>query len=366
MRARISDRVRHSAVHPYDEGERMIPNLRPGGAANSVLLILTMAVIFILPVACGGEDEGSTDTGELVIYSGRSESLVEPILRRFEETTDIDVKVRYGSTSQLAATLLEEGSRSPADIFFAQDPGGLGAVFGLLQPISQDVLKLVPEWARSAEGKWIGTSGRARVVVYNPDRVQPADLPTGIEGFTAPEWKNRIGWPPTNGSFQAMVTGMRLVWGEARTQAWLEGIRANNPVIYASNTPIVQAVADGEIDVGFVNHYYLHRFLAEQGDGFSARNYYLPDGGPGSVVLVAGIGVIEQSYRAEEFIRFLLSAEGQQYFADETFEHPLIDGIATRPGIPPVGDLPKPEIDISDLGDLENTQAMLRAAGVLP
>ncbi|NQW17283.1 MAG: iron ABC transporter substrate-binding protein [Chloroflexi bacterium] len=333
-----------------------------------------MAII-AAAIACGSADEAVSSSGdtaisetsrELIIYSGRSESLVDPILQRFEEVSGIDVKVRYGSTGALAATLLEEGDRTPADVFFAQDPGGLGAISEMLIPISTDVLNLVPEWARSPDSTWIGTSGRARVVVYNTENVSVDELPTNIEGFTDSKWKGRIGWPPSNGSFQAMVTGMRIIWGEQRTQDWLEGILANEPVIYAKNAPTVQAVSDGEVDVGFVNHYYLHRFIAEQGDDFPARNYYLPDGGPGSVVLVAGLGVIDPSSPAEEFIRFLLSKESQQYFADETFEHPLIAGVATQPGIPDIDSLARPTIDISDLGDLESTQALLRKTGVLP
>ena len=338
-------------------------NFASPGLRRVVTGALFLAVVSVL-VACGSGDDSSSR--ELVIYSGRSESLVGPIIKRFEEVSGVDVKIRYGSTGALAATLLEEGDRTPADVFFAQDPGGLGAISEMLNPISPDVLNLAPEWARSPDGTWIGTSGRARVVVYNTNNLSIEDLPTSIEGFTDPKWKGRIGWPPTNGSFQAMVTGMRLIWGEEKTRNWLDGIMANEPVFYAKNTPTVQAVADGEVDVGFVNHYYLHRFLAEEGDGFAARNYYLPDGGPGSVVLVAGVGVIDVDSPAEEFISFLLSQESQQYFADETYEHPLIDGVTTQPGIPTVDSLSRPTIDISDLGDLENTQKLLRDAGVLP
>jgi iron(III) transport system substrate-binding protein len=333
------------------------------GFRRIVLGALFLAVVSVSG-ACGSSSEAQSQ--ELIIYSGRSKSLVDPILKRFEEVSGVDVKIRYGSTGALAATLLEEGDRTPADVFFAQDPGGLGAVSEMLNPISSDVLNLAPEWARSPDGTWVGTSGRARVVVYNTEMLSVEDLPTSIEGFTDPKWKGRIGWPPTNGSFQAMVTGMRLIWGEEKTRNWLDGIMANGPVVYAKNTPTVQAVADGEVEVGFVNHYYLHRFLAEEGDGFAARNYYLPDGGPGSVVLVAGVGVIDVGSPAEEFISFLLSEESQQYFADETYEHPLIEGVATQPGIPNVDSLSRPTIDISDLGDLESTQKLLRDTGALP
>jgi iron(III) transport system substrate-binding protein len=207
------------------------------------------------------------------------------------------------------------------------------------------------------------------VVVYNTDTLSPADLPDTLEGFTDPEWKGRIGWPPTNGSFQAMVTGMRIIWGEERTTAWLEGIQANDPVQYAKNTPTVQAVADGEVEIGFVNHYYLHRFLAEHGDSFAARNYYLPGGGPGAVVLVAGAAIIDGAdnrEQAEMFLEYLLNEESQKYFANQTYENPIVDGVSPSAGVPEIADLTRPSIDISDLGDLENTQGLLRKVGIIP
>lgn len=135
-----------------------------------------------------------TPSGPLAIYSGRSESLVDPIIRQFGEATGIEAEVKYAGTSHLAATLLEEGINSPADVFFAQDPGGLGVVQHLLSPLPDGVLGRVPEWARSPEGVWVGLSGRARTVVYNPERVSEDELPDDVWGFVDPEWKDRIGW----------------------------------------------------------------------------------------------------------------------------------------------------------------------------
>ncbi len=209
--------------------------------------------------------EVEKDPGDLTLYVGRGESLVGPIIEQFRDATGINVQVKYASTSELAATLLEEGDRSPADVFFAQDPGGLGAVEDMFAGVPDATLSLVPEWARSHEGKWVGISGRARTVVYNPETLSEAELPDDIWGFVEPEWKGRIGWAPTNASFQTMITAMRVLWGEDKTREWLEGVQANDPTIYPKNTPQVAAVAAGEIDVGLVNHYYLFRFLAEEG-----------------------------------------------------------------------------------------------------
>ncbi|MDA1189220.1 MAG: extracellular solute-binding protein, partial [Chloroflexi bacterium] len=224
-------------------------------------------------------------SGKLVIYSGRSESLVGPIIEQFKAASGLEVLVKYGGTAEIAATLLEEGDNTPADIFFAQDPGGLGAVAeaGMFTNVPQDILSLVPDWARSPSGQWVGISGRARVVVYSTDSLTEADLPDDIWDFTDPKWKGRIGWAPTNGSLQAMVTAMRVLWGDEKTRQWLEAIRANEAVEYSNNTGVVAAVGAGEVEVGFVNHYYLYRFLQEEGENFPARNYHV-SGGPGAVV----------------------------------------------------------------------------------
>ena len=305
----------------------------------------------------------------LVIYSGRSESLVDAVIQQFSQATGVEVEVKYAGTPQLAATLLEEGENSPADIFFAQDPGGLGAVEGMLSTLPDRVLSRVPDWARSPQGKWVGLSGRARTVVYNPERIGKEELPDDVWDFVNPEWKDRIGWAPTNASFQTMVTAMRALWGEERATEWLEGVQANNPTIYPKNTPQVAAVAAGEIDVGLVNHYYLFRFLAEEGEDFAARNYHPRDGGPGATVMVAGAGILASSDNkdaAEKFLEFMLSRVGQQYFAGQTFEYPLVDGVKVPHVLVPLDDINHPSIPLKDLADLEGTQRLLRETGVLP
>jgi len=339
----------------------------------SVLILLFISLSSI--IGCGSKTEVVKDADKsykpLIIYSGRSESLMGPIIEQFSDVTRIPVKVKYGKTGALAATLLEEGSKTPADIYFAQDPGGLGSVIGILSSLPSDIMSLGPVWANSPENKWVGISGRARVVVYNTDAITDpiVQLPDNIYDFIDPKWKNKIGWAPTNGSFQAMVTGMRIVWGEEKTERWLEGIVANKPKVYAKNTPTVVATAAGEVQVGFVNHYYLHRFLSEEGENFAARNYFLPSNGPGSIVLVAGVGILEVSDNkeaAEAFLKFLLSAPSQDFFANQTYEYPLIDGVNKSRFLPDLETLNMPDIDNSDLGDLENTQTLLRKVGVLP
>ena len=345
-------------MHPSGLSAR---RLRP-----KLLLALAALIAGLAAGGCGSDDNGA---GSLVLYSGRGASLVDPIIQEFASLTGIDVQVKYAGTASLAATLLEEGDRSPADVFYAQDPGGLGAVESMLGTLPADTLANVPEWARSPQGRWVGISGRARVLVYNPDRLSERELPTSIEGLADPKWKGRIGWAPTNGSFLTMVTGMRKLWGEERTRAWIEGMVANEASIYPKNTPQVEAAASGEIDVGLVNHYYLHRFIAEEGEAFPARNYHPTAGGPGSLVMVSGAGVLataENGENARRFVDFLLSTVAQQYFAGQTFEYPLVEGVLTNHLLTPLDEINRPDIRLADLSDLEGTTDLLRAAGALP
>jgi iron(III) transport system substrate-binding protein len=305
----------------------------------------------------------------LIVYSGRSESLVGPVIDQFETASGIDVEVRWGGTAALAATLLEEGGNSPADIFFAQDPGGLGAVIDLFVPLPETVLNQVEPRFRDPAGRWVGISGRARTVVYNTETLSLEDLPPDLWGFTDPSWKGRLGWAPTNTSFQTMVTAMRALWGEAETRLWLEKVLENEPVAYEKNTPIVAAVGAGEVEIGFVNHYYLFRFLQEEGATFSARNYYLTGAGPGNLVLVAGAGILETGRNkeaAQKFIAYLLSPVAQQYFATQTFEYPLVEGVVTPRELPPLDSLLTAEVDLSQLTDLQGTVALLQDVGALP
>ena len=332
-------------------------------------LVLSTTIIGCVTSTPEMVDDVEKSSGKLIIYSGRGETLVDPLIQQFSKATGINVAVKYANTAELVATLEEEGDRTPADIFFSQDPGGLGAVQDMFVTLSPDLIDVVPEWARSSQGKWVGISGRARTVIYNPENLSEDDLPDDMWGFVDPKWKGRIGWAPTNSSFQTMVTAMRSKWGDERAREWIEGINANDATIYPKNTPQVAAVAAGEIDVGFVNHYYLFRFLAEKGDTFPARNYHPRSGGPGSVVMVAGVGILsgsENQNNAELFVEFMLSKVAQQYFAGQTFEYPLVEGIKTNRLLVPFTEINHPNIGLDELSDINGTVDMLRDIGVLP
>lgn len=330
-------------------------------AVGLLFVILTVA---LMPVA-------AQDGEVLTVYSGRTESLIQPILDRFTADTGVRVEVRYGSTAEMANLILEEGANSPADVFIAQDAGALGAVAnaGLLAPLPNDVLERVPAPFRSPDGLWVGISGRARVLVYNPVLLEEMglQLPDSIFDLTGSDWNGLIGWAPTNGSLQANVTAMRVLVGDDETRAWLEGIVANSPQTYEGNTQVVQAVIDGEVAVGLVNHYYIFRFLAEDPEAPVALHFF-PGGDPGALINVAGGAVVASSTQqglAQRLLLYLLGTDAQTYFAESTFEYPLVAGVPVNVDLPPLESIEAPDIDLTNLDDLQGTLDMIEASGAL-
>ena len=338
------------------------------------ILILLAALAL---AGCGGDDAadetGATtaaEGGTLTVYSGREEELVAPLFERFEEETGIDVEVRYADSAELAATIAEEGGNSPADVFFAQDPGSLGAVEEQLAELPDTVLDRVDARFRDDGGRWVGTSGRARVIIFNTDELSADEVPDSVFDLTDPKWKGKVGLPPTNASFQAFVTAMRLDVGDERTREWLEALKANDPKFYEKNTPTVEAVASGEVQLGLVNHYYLYLVKAEQPDA-PIENKFLPGDDPGALVSVAGAGVLEGSDNreaAERFVEFLLADAQQRFYTEEAEEAeiPLVAGVDPKPGVPTLDELKGrgPTVDLSELGaELERTLELLNETG---
>lgn len=304
----------------------------------------------------------------LTIYSGRSEQLIGPLIEKAREELDLDIEVRYGDTAELAIAILEEGENSPADIFFGQDAGSLGALAQEERTLElpNRLLLQVDERFRSPEAQWIGISGRARVVDYNTDLVEASDLPSSVWDLTEPQWRGKVGWAPTNGSFQAFVTALRLIEGDERALEWLEAMKANGAVEFPNNSGIVEALGRGEIALGMVNNYYLYRFLAENPEFPVAHHYTRGDAG--SMVNVAGAAILDttdQRADAERLVEYLLSPESQQFFAEETKEYPLVTGVEPPEEQIPLSQINTPEIDLSNLADLEGTLELLQEAGVL-
>ena len=355
----------------------------PMTSAASNIRRATMLSAALMLAACGGttsdtsttsltpeESTGQELRGQTVtIYSGRNETLMAPLFEQFTNDTGIEVEVRYGDSGEMAALILTEGDKSPADVYFSQDAGALGAVddSGLFAALPDDITSLVVPTFQSDTGNWVATSGRARVLVYNQDLV--AVPPASLDDVLDPRWKGKIGYAPSNASWQSFVTALRVTRGEAGARTWLEGFAANEPVPYEKNGVVRDAVNSGEVSLGLINHYYLYELIASVGqENVVAKNHYFKDGDAGSLINVAGAAVLASSDRIDAalaFVRYLLSPAGQKYFVERTFEYPMISGVSAFSELPTLEELNPPAINLADLKSLEATQAMLEDVGLL-
>ncbi|MFD9942173.1 iron ABC transporter substrate-binding protein [Nonomuraea sp. NPDC059023] len=331
----------------------------------SVRRLIAAALVLLAASACGsGGAEGFADDS-LVIYSGRNEKLVGPLLARLKSATGLNVQVRYGDSAELAAQIMEEGERTRADVFFSQDAGALGALSkqGVLAPVPPETLAKVPPQYRGAD--WVGVSGRSRVIVYDPRTVTAP--PKSVFELTGPQWKGKVGWAPTNASFQAFVTALRVLKGEDAARKWLTGMKANGVQSFGDNIKILNAVDAGQLQLGLINHYYWYEKTAEQGQ-IPSKLAYLPGGDPGALINVAGAGTLKASEHApaaQKAVGYLLSPDAQKYFAQTTKEYPLVAGVEPDPALPKLDALKGPRIDLAELDSLEQTLKLLQDTGLV-
>jgi iron(III) transport system substrate-binding protein len=328
------------------------------------VLVLGAALLSTTLAACSSA-ESNEDSMSLTVYSGRAEEYVAEFFAQFEKESGITLSVRYGDSAELAAQILEEGKNTPADLFFSQDAGSLGAVSDLFQTLPSSITGQVNSRFVSPDDKWVGITGRARVFAYAPDRVTA--LPTSIDDMTNPKYKGRLGIAPTNSSFQAFVTAMRNIRGEAATEQWLRAV-AKNAVIYPKNSAIVEAIDAGTIDIGLVNHYYVSEVAESLGRDINVKVGFFKAGDPGNLINLAGAGVFataKNKANAEKLIAFLTAAEQQANFVARLSEYPVADGVDAPGDLPALTEIGAPKVDFAVLKDLAGTQALLTKVGLI-
>jgi iron(III) transport system substrate-binding protein len=351
----------------------------PSASHFSILKVVASAAL-LLPVlaACSSESDSSpeaaassesAEVGELVVYSGRSEELVGPLFAEFTNATGIKVSARFGDSAELAAQMLEEGDRSPAQVYFSQDAGALGSVEELLSTLPESVTTLVPEQYRAVNDTWTGVTGRARVIAYDAESVPADQVPQSVFELTDEKWRGQVAIAPTNGSFQAFVTAMRVTQGDDVTKDWLTGLVNNDVQKYEKNGLILDAVDSGQVQLGLINHYYWYEKAAEVGqENMRAQVGFMAPKDPGSLINVAGVGILKgaaEDPAAIEFVQWLLSPSTQEWFVTNTFEYPLVASVASAPNLPALDSLAGPDIALAQLSDLPGTLTMLQDVGLL-
>lgn len=346
---------------------------------NRTKLSAIAAAALFIPIlaACSSDSTGtaeassteSADSSDLVVYSGRSEELVGPLFAEFTKATGITISARYGDSAELAAQMFEEGDRSPAQVYFSQDAGALGSVEELLSTLPESVTSLVADQYRAVNNTWTGVTGRARVIAYDSEIVPTDQVPQSVFDLTDEKWRGQVAIAPTNASFQSFVTAMRVTQGEKVTKKWLTDLVNNDVQSYEKNALILDAVDSGQVQLGLINHYYWYEKAAEVGqDNMRAQISFMAPQDPGSLVNVAGVGILAgaaENPAAIEFVQWLLSPSTQEWFVNNTYEYPLVAGIASAPELPALDTLAGPDIKLAQLADLPGTLAMLQEVGLL-
>lgn len=334
------------------------------------------AALTLAACATSGGTESSAPAGaiesdgRLTLYAGRDEALIAPLIEAFTDDTGIEVEVRYATSPELNALLLEEGDRTPAQVFLSQDAGALGSLANadLTAKIPAELAELIPAGFTSDDDSWIGVTGRARVIAYDGEELSDAEVPETVDVLVEPEWKGRVGFPPGNASFQSFVTALRVLEGEDAAAEWVEGMAANAPVLTEKNGATLDLVNTGQLDLALINHYYWYERAAELGaENMRAQLKFLP-GDPGGIVNVTGAAILKGAAGdpdALAFVEYLVSEKAQRYFVEQTFEYPLLPGIDAPEGLPALDTLVNPDLDLSDLESLGETQQLLADAGLL-
>lgn len=335
---------------------------------RTLVLAAIAALGATMLTGCGGSSDGqASNVTELTVYSGRSEEFIAPFFAEWEAESGIKLNIRYGDSAELAAQILEEGKNSPADLFLSQDAGSLGAVAqaGLFTELPKDVAMDIPAAYVAANREWVGVTGRARVYAYNPSL---KTLPESVSDLTGSTYKGILGIAPSNASFQAFVTALINEKGAAVAEEWLAALKKNDVKIYAKNSAIVEAIDKGDIKIGLVNHYYIWEVSEGLGRDINVKNGFFRTGDVGNLINVSGAGVMKSSKKyaaAQELINFLTSKKVQEEFVSKTHEYSLLEGSTAPEGLPTMGEIGAPPVDLDALKNVKATQDLLVKVGLL-
>jgi iron(III) transport system substrate-binding protein len=323
-----------------------------------VLIAIALALTACGSSSSSGSTSGSAGSGTTItLYNGQHEQTTSMLVAGFEKQTGIEVKVRSDDEDVLGNQILQEGSSSPADVFYTENTPVLEDLQekGLLAPLPASTLAAVPAKYSSPQGDWVGVSARVSVLVYNTSQIKSSELPSSILELAQPQWKGKVGFAPSETDFQPLVTAITKLDGVAAAEKWLTGLQANSKV-YPDNETVVAQVNNGESTVGIINHYYWYRLRDEIGQSaiHSALHYYAPRD-PGYLLNVSGAAVLKSSSQqaaAQKFVAFVVSKQGQEILAhSHSYEYPIGSGVLTAQPLKPFDQLQPAPVTIEDLGN---------------
>ncbi|ROM63644.1 iron ABC transporter substrate-binding protein [Pseudomonas brassicacearum] len=328
-----------------------------GRALTYTLLGLTLAT----PLA------HAADKVELTLYNGQHKEVGDELAKAFEAKTGIHVKVRKGSSNQLASQVVEEGDRSPADVIYTEESPPLNKLGeqGLLAKIDDATLNVLPKDYVAGNGTWMGVTARVRVVAYNPKLIDEKDLPKTVLDFAQPQWQGKVGFVPTSGAFQEQAVAIIKLHGMDAAEEWLTGLRAFGKV-YSNNMVALKAVENGEVASVLVNNYYWFALQREKGQ-LDSKLHYFTGGDVGGLVTVSSAAALKSSKHpkeAQQLLAYMASEEGQRVITQTSAEYPLHKGMASDRGLKPFSELEPPKVTPADLGNAEEALELEREVGL--
>lgn len=320
--------------------------------------------------ACGSGGTGNGGS-TITLYSGQHPELTTAIIAAFEKSTGIHVQVRHNDGIVLADQILQEGSRSPADVYLTENSPELMLLteHHLLAKLPASIIRQIPGRYDSPTDNWVGVALRVSVLAYSPSRVSPPQLPARILDLAQPGWKGKVAVAPTDSDFVPLVGAVIATYGREAALRWLDGLKAN-AVLYPDDESVVAAVNRGQQAVGIINQHYWYRLRLEVGTaGMHSRLYSFPGHDPGGIENISGAAVLASSAHktdAEKFVAFLVSARAQRILAaGDDFEYPARPGIAPDSQLPPLASLAPAVVNVVSLGNDLPAAALIRQAGLV-
>jgi iron(III) transport system substrate-binding protein len=310
--------------------------------------------------------------GSLTLYSAQHQQSVNMITAGFTKATGIPVQVHHGEAPEIAAQIVREGSKSPADVYFTENSPELVLLSekGLLAKVDPKTFATVPAKYSSPNGDWIGVLARENVLAFNPKLIKESDLPASLMDLAQPAWKGKVAIAPSDADFLPLVKAVAALKGRPAALAWLKGLKTNAQV-FDDDEGAVAAVERGSVATGVINNYYWARLRTEQGaDKTVSQIHHFSNGDVGALINVSGAGALKSSRNAaaaQKFLAFMVSKELQTPLtqSDIDFEYPLLPGVTPNPLLKPFDQLQPPALSIAKIGDDREAAQLLRQAGLL-
>jgi iron(III) transport system substrate-binding protein len=362
----------------------MTNRITPRRRGRAVALLVAAGLVTAPLVAAGSASASArahSSPVTLVLYNGQHQQTTDSVVAGFEAAhPNIKVSVRDDDEDVFDDEIVQEGSHSPADLFYTENSPALEYLQqrGLLAKVDSSTLAHTPSKYNSPQGDWVGVSARVSVLIYNPSLIKKSALPTQVLQLANPKYKGRLAFAQGETDFQPVVTAVNQAYGTAATLKWLNGIKSNSAGhVYPDNETIADEVNRGQVAFGVVNQYYWYRMRAEVGASnmHSAITYFAPHD-PGYVIDVSGAAILKSSKHqaaAQEFLAYLVSKAGQEVIANSgyranqavSFEYPIADGVTTKAPETPFNQLQPYPISIAELGTGETAINLLREVQLL-